>query len=445
MQVFAQRRQRLIEKMGNGIAILQSAPVSGRNGDVEYDYRQSSDFYYLTGFDEPSAVAVISPHKEGQQFTLFVRPRNPEREIWDGPRAGIDGAKETYGADAAYDIAELDKRLPDLFLGAESLYYQAGTDSEFDSKIFGLMNRHIQQSRAVSSGPDKMVSLSALLNEFRLIKSAEEIDCLRQAADVSAKAHREAMRVAKPGLWEYQVEAVLEYTFRAHGSPRNGYPSIVATGEHSTILHYNTNRAQIQPGDLMLIDAGCEMDYYTADITRTFPVDGTFTKAQREIYEIVLDSQKAGVARCVEGSDILDVHNTCVKVLVEGLVSLGILEGTAEERIKDESFKRYYMHRTSHWLGMDVHDVGGYQQNGSPRPFAAGMVLTVEPGLYINRKDMDVPEEYRGIGIRIEDDILITEDGPVNLTEMAPKEVSEIEALCQSDSRFQEMVPALGD
>jgi Xaa-Pro aminopeptidase len=439
MNIHAQRRQRLILEIGDGVAIIPCKPAQIRNGDVEHEYRQDSDFHYLTGLEEPESVAIIAPHDPRGPFILFVRPRDPERAVWDGPRAGVEGAKSDHGADSAFPIEEFNGQLKSFFKDAPAVYFTPGRDAHFDSKVFDAMRTH-RKGRARHGGPDRMLDLDAILHPHRLIKMPEDITALRRAAEITAAGHREAMRVATPGRWEYQVEAVLECVFRAHGSPRNGYPSIVAAGLNATILHYNTNRQPMTDGDLLLIDAGAEFDHYTADVTRTFPVNGRFTGEQRAVYDVVLAAQKASIEACVVGAEFTHIHDVSVAVLTEGMVDLGLLKGNVDDLIESEAFKAFYMHRTSHWLGMDVHDVGLYAKDGADRHLEAGMVMTVEPGLYVG-ETASAEDRWRGIGVRIEDDILITEDGPVILTDLVPTDPEAVEALCQEESDYTASMP----
>ncbi|GMV41554.1 MAG: Xaa-Pro aminopeptidase 1 [Myxococcales bacterium] len=437
MEQFATRRARFMERMGSGIAVIPAASLTVRNSDVDHEFRQDSAFYYLTGFEEPDAVLVLRPGHSAP-FTLFVPPRDKEKETWTGRRAGPEGAKDHYGADAAFPLDALDAELAKLMEGADRLVYAVG--SPLDRRVLKAMRHHRTMPRSGAIGPDLIVEPASILDELRLRKSPDEIAALRQAADITSLGHREAMRVAAPGLWEYQVQAVMELSFRAHGSPRNGYPSIVAGGPNATILHYNTNRMLLRGGDLLLIDAGAEHGYLTADITRTFPVSGRFSGPQRDVYEVVLGAQKASIATCVAGGSFQASHDRALEVLVEGMVALGLLAGDTKELIAAEAYKPYYMHRTSHWLGMDVHDAGVYRRGTEWRTLEPGMVLTVEPGLYI-AEDAPVDERLRGIGVRIEDDVLITEAGPVVLTAMCPKELDDVERVCAEPSRFAPFLP----
>jgi len=422
-QTFAARRARLIKSMRGGAAVFGSGREVLRNGDVHYEFRQTSTFHYLTGFDEPDSVAVLRPGHE-QPYVLFVRPRDPEMEIWVGPRAGVDGAVADFGASAAYPIEELDTRLPQLLVEASTVYFSLGSDERLERLISAAVGRRRQAPNAVA----EIVDPAPLVAAMRLIKSAEEIRALQQAIDVTAAGFDAAMRGTVPGMYEYESQALLESEFRRLGSPRNGYPSIVAAGANACVLHYVTNRDRIEDGDLLLIDAGAEWDHYSADITRTWPVSGRFSKQQRAVYDIVLDAQEAGIAATKPGATLMDVHEATVDVLVRGLRSLGILKGRLDTIKKQGAYRPYYMHATSHWLGLDVHDAGGYRVGDRPIELRPGMVLTVEPGLYI-APTSDAPREFRGIGVRIEDDILVTRGGNRNLSAGIPKSVAEQEAI----------------
>lgn len=426
--MFEQRRQRLMQGMTDAVAIVFAAPEAIRNNDVTHSYRQDSDFYYLSGFEEMESVLVIAPHRDTERVTLFLRARDPEREIWDGARLGIDDAPKTLKIDAAYPIDELAKRLPDLLIGATRLYHTLGEPAR-DRLVLDAMKAARRARRQGHETVRDVLDPAPLLHEMRLIKSEAEIEGLRAAAQLAAEGHLLAMRASRPGLYEYQLQGIIEHEWRMRGSQRNAYGSIVGSGKNACVLHYHENERLMEEGDLVLIDAGCELAYQASDITRTWPVSGRFTAPQRTIYELVLAAQEAAIATCVVGSAFDDVHEAALKVLVEGMCRLGLLEGDAEACLKDESYKRYYMHRTSHWIGMDVHDVGAYFKAGSSRPLEAGMVLTVEPGIYISPTDTEAPEAYRGIGIRIEDDVLVTANGPDVLSAGAPKTVAELEAV----------------
>jgi Xaa-Pro aminopeptidase len=415
--------------MGGGVAILPTAPERTRNRDVLYAYRPDSDFYYLTHFPEPEAVAVLVPGRAHGEFLLFCRERNREKEIWDGRRAGLEGAREMYGADDAFPIDDIDEILPGLLENREKVFCSMGRNPEFDTRLMGWVNEVRGKARNGVHAPGEFVDLNHILHELRLIKSAEEIKLMRRAAKVSAAAHRRAMQACKPGKTEYEIEAELLYEFRKGGCEYPAYPPIVGGGANSCILHYRENNAELKKGDMLLIDAGGEFDGYAADITRSFPVSGKYTTEQREVYEIVLAAQKAAIAAVQPGKHWNEPHDAAVRVLTDGLVQLKLLKkGSVDAHIEDGSYKRFYMHRTGHWLGMDVHDVGDYKVHDDWRLLEPGMVLTVEPGLYIGEAD-DVPKGFHDIGIRIEDDVLVTRDGHDVLSADAPKEISEIEAL----------------
>lgn len=470
---FSSRRKRLADIVGtDGIAVVPAAVEQIRNDDVPHDFRQDSNFFYLTGFPEPDAVAVLAPGHDDGDYFLFVRPRDPEMEAWNGYRAGVEGAQKTYGADNAYPISELDEVLTRLMIGREALWYQSGNENQ-DSRITSIIQKaRSHRERYGGSVPGAIRDVSVELGEMRLIKSEDEQESLRKACQLSANGHREAMRFARPGLYEYQVQAHMEYSWRMAGARRNGYGSIVASGENACILHYVENDSLIEDGDLILIDAAAEVDGYSADITRTFPANGTFTAPQRAVYEVVLEAEKRGVAHSRPGSSMRAIHDLAKEILTEGMVDLGLLPLPVEESLAMNHFLQFYFHGTGHWLGMDVHDRGRYRHNGQPRPLEAGMTFTVEPGMYISpgkgeieltlleydaadwveRRILEgrasamakeeaakesaekithkVPEEFLGIGIRIEDDILITEDGAENMTSSVPIELDEVEALC---------------
>jgi len=429
LSTFAKRRRNVMQQMSGGVAILPTAPERTRNRDVLYAYRPDSDFYYLTHFPEPEAVAVLVPGRAHGEFLLFCRERNPEKEIWDGRRAGLEGARERYGADDAFPIDDIDDILPGLLENRDKVFCSMGRNPEFDSRLMGWVNEVRGKARNGVHAPGEFVDLNHILHELRLFKGVEEIRNMRRAAKVSAAAHRRAMQACKPGMNEYEIEAELLYEFRKGGCEYPAYPPIVGGGANSCILHYRENNAELKKGDLLLIDAGGEFDGYAADITRSFPVSGKYTAEQREVYEIVLAAQKAAIAAVQPGKHWNEPHDAAVRVLTDGLVQLKLLKkGSVDAHIEDGSYKRFYMHRTGHWLGMDVHDVGDYKVNDQWRLLEPGMVLTVEPGLYIGEAD-DVPKGFHDIGIRIEDDVLVTRDGSDVLSKDAPKEISEIESL----------------
>ncbi len=422
------RRQRVLEEMGSACMIIASTPVALRNNDVEHAYRQDSDLYYLTGFDEQESVLVLrdkEPH-----VVLFVRPRDPEREVWDGARAGVEGAVGEFGADEAFPIAELGSKLPELLENTARLYYRLGRDREFDSRVLDAIDKVRGRAKLGVWWPTEIVDSGTLLHEMRSIKSKDELDLMRRAVAITAEGHAAAMAAARPGMHEFEVEALLRSTFRKHGSERHAYEPIVGSGPNATVLHYHRNDRLMQDGDLLLIDAGSEYGYYASDITRTFPVNGKYSAPQREIYEIVLEAQHASIEATRPGATLEQVHEASVRVIAAGLLRLGILSGSLDEAIEKQSYKPYYMHRTSHWLGMDVHDVGIYYQAGKARPLEAGMVITVEPGIYIAADADAVPEQYRGIGVRIEDDVLVTVEGCSVLSEAIPKSVEDVERAC---------------
>jgi Xaa-Pro aminopeptidase len=412
------------------VAVISAAPVYVRNNDVDHEYRQDSDFFYLTGFEEPESVLVLD--LKGRKTILFVRPRDPEREVWDGPRAGVDGAKSVYGADEAFTVAELPEQLPKLLGGHRRLYYHLGADRDFDAKILEMIERIRTRVRTGVIAPSEIVDPGQIVHELRLYKQAEDLDTMRQAAGITREAHLLAMSGTKPGMHEYEVEAILLDTFRRHGSDRPAYGSIVGSGPNACILHYRANNRKMGPGELLLIDAGCEYGYFASDVTRTFPVSGTFSREQQAIYELVLEAQLAGIEATRAGQTLDAIHAKSVDVITRGLVRLGLLAGDPEKLIESEAYKPFFMHRTSHWLGMDVHDVGAYFVDGKARVLEPGMVLTVEPGIYIAKDYDKVPAEWRGIGVRIEDDVLVTSGDPEVLTAGIPKTVEEVVRACTS-------------
>jgi len=424
---YRQRREQLMAKIGNGTAIFRSAPMAVMHNDVEYNFRQDSDFFYLTGFDEPEAVAVLAPHHAEHRFILFVRPKEREKEVWTGYRCGVEGAKEIYGADEAYPIAELDEKLPQYLEKADKIYYRLGRDRNFNEKILYHWQRLMATYPKRGTGPTAIEDAGVILHSMRLVKSQAELELMRQAAAISVEAHNYAREIASPGRYEYEIQAEMERIFRLRGGTGVAYPSIVASGKNACILHYIENTRQMQDGDLLLIDAACAYGYYNADITRTFPVNGKFTGEQKTLYDIVLEAQKQAIAQIKPGNPYNAFHDTAVRVLTEGLVEIGILQGQIDDLIKEEKYKPFYMHRTGHWLGLDVHDVGVYQHGDSPQTLQPGQVLTVEPGLYIVPQTQPaegqpaIDPRWEGIGIRIEDDVLVTETGHEILTAGVPK------------------------
>jgi len=424
-----QRREEFMSRIDGGVAVFVSAPVATRNDDVEHEYRQSTDLYYLTGFEEPGAVAVLSADDE-HPFVLFVQPKDREREVWNGRRVGVDGAVADYGADAAYSNEKLDEELPRLLGQADRIYHRWGVDHAFDVRLIKLMPRFRRERQRNGKGPTAIVDPSEVLGEMRLIKTEQDLELLRRAVEISCDGHLAAIRSLRPGVYEHEIEAVLRYVFRKNGSQRPGYPPIVASGHNSTVLHYTTNNRRIEEGDLLLIDAGTEFGYYTGDITRTFPASGSFTEEQASVYQVVLDAQLAAIEEIRPGADFYAPHNRAVRLLTEGLVRLGLLEGEVDKLIEEREYRKFYMHGTSHWLGMDVHDAGPYKVSpDADRKLEPGMVLTVEPGLYIAEDLEGIGERYKGIGIRIEDDVLVTPGGNEVLSARVPKTIEEIEGL----------------
>jgi Xaa-Pro aminopeptidase len=428
--VFAERRRQLLAALGpDAVAVFPAAPERTRSNDVEYRYRQQSDFYYLTGFAEPGALCVLQPGHPDHEYVLFVRPRDRERETWTGRRAGVEGAMIDYAADKAYPIDELEQHLLKWIGERDRFYCALAGDEAFARRAMGWFEHGRAMRQRTGSGPSGLLDARELVHEMRLLKSPAELDAMRRAAAISAEAHVGAMRAARPGGWEYEIEALIEYTFRRHGAAGPAYPSIVATGDNATILHYTSNDRQLGADELLLIDAGAEYDFYCADITRTFPTAKRFGGRQRDVYELVLAAQHAAIEAVRPGARFDEPHQQAVRVLAEGLVSLGILRDSVEAVIEQELFKPVYMHRTSHWLGMDVHDVGIYKRADGARVLEPGMVLTIEPGLYIAEFLDDIAPEWHGIGVRIEDDVLVTADGHEVLTAAVPKAMAEIEAL----------------
>lgn len=424
---FAERRQRVLAAIHPGVLVVASTPTAVRNATNEHPYRADSDLYYLTGFAEPDCLLVLSSVNE-PHYSLFVRDRNPEREAWDGPRAGPEGARNDYGADAAHPWKDLDEKLPELLTNVRRLYYRVGRNRGTDDRIFAAIDRVKAKAKNRVWWPTELFDPSVILQELRLRKTDAELALMQRAIDISAAAHCRAMASARPGMFEYEVEASLFQSFRAQGAGRLAYETIVASGPNATVLHHIKNDRQIQPGDLVLVDAGCEYDYYASDITRTFPIDGKFSSAQERVYELVLSAQLEAIAEVRAGATLDRVHHAALGVLVRGLIELGVLEGDVEEIIEKKLHEPFYMHRTSHFLGMDVHDVGWSYVEGRPRELEAGMVITVEPGLYL-RNDPKIPEPYRGIGVRIEDDVWVTQDGSVVLSAAVPKAVGELARL----------------
>ncbi|MEN6585858.1 MAG: Xaa-Pro aminopeptidase [Sulfuricella sp.] len=427
VQVYQQRRLRLAAAMGAGVAVIPTAPERVRNRDSHFPYRFDSYFHYLTGFSEPEAVLVLLSGNPAKSI-LFCREKNLEREIWDGFRHGPEGAKEALGFDEAYPIAQLDEMLPKLLADQPSLFFHLGADSAWDARAVGWLNSVREQVRSGITAPGAIQDVRALLDEMRLVKDAAEIATMRRAGEISAAAHIRAMQQTRPGRNEFEIEAELLHEFRRHGAQAPAYTSIVAGGANACVLHYVFNDAPLKDGDLLLIDAACELNGYASDITRTFPVNGKFSAAQKDVYELVLAAQAAALFHVKPGNHWNQPHESALKVLAQGFIDFGLCHGSLDEVLEKESYKQFYMHRTGHWLGMDVHDVGEYKQSGEWRTLKPGMVLTVEPGCYIRPAD-NVPEQFWNIGIRIEDDAAGTDDGCELLSAGAPKTVAEIEAL----------------
>jgi Xaa-Pro aminopeptidase len=431
--VFAERRQKLLDSMGpDAVLVLIGARLAVRSADTEFPFRQDSDFWYVTGFDHPDAVAILST-RDAPTFTLFVQPRDRAAETWTGYRPGVEGAIADYGADAAHPRAELHEKLPDLLRGARRIHHTLGRDAEIDQLIVDLQEQIRRQSRGGLLPAEAIVDPRLVLHEMRLHKSDEEIALMQRAADISLEAHHAAARLARDGRFEYELEAELARVFRARGGAGPAYGSIVGGGVNATILHYIRNDQPLSSGDLVLIDAGVELEGYASDVTRTYPVDGKFEPAARDVYEIVLAAQLAAIEASGPGRTLPEIHDAALRVLCEGLVTLGILEGGVDQIIETEAYKPYYMHGTSHWLGLDVHDVGAYVKRddsgeAKPRRLEKGMAYTIEPGLYIAADDPKAPAALKGLGVRIEDDVVVTEDGILNLNRDIPKTVDAIEA-----------------
>lgn len=433
MTEYAKRRKQLMQQIGpSSLLILPAAPIAMRNGDYDYPYRQNSDFFYLTGFEEPEAVMILAPKRKNGEFVLFNRVKDRDKEIWEGIRAGQAGARKNFGANEAFPISELEDRLPELLEGRTEVHYSLGLCKIFDNILLKAVNKIRGKIRNGIQSPLAFVDITNTLHEMRLIKSPEEIKLMRKAAAISVDGHLRAMKTCKVGMKEYQLEAELLYEFQKQGARFPAYTSIVGSGANSCILHYNTNNKTIKDGSIVLIDAGCEYHNYASDITRTFPANGKFTPEQRAIYEIVLEAQLAGIKAIKPGAPWPIVQEVMVKIIVKGLRDLDLLKGNLKEIIEKQSYFKFYMHKSGHWLGLDVHDVGRYKINGKWRKFQPGMVLTVEPGIYISSDIPGVPERWHDIGVRIEDDVLVTSRGHEVLTQRLPKEVDDIEALMEN-------------
>jgi len=430
LEIYQQRRRAFMERMGpNAVAIVPAAPIAVRSNDVDYTYKQDSDLLYLTGFPEPEAVCVLTPGHAREEFVMFVRPRDLERETWTGRRAGVEGALQIFGAQAAYPIDQLEARINDYAGERDQLYYVFGRDAALNQRVTSWLQRWRQMRPRSGSGPMATLDPGEIVHELRLLKSDVEVERMRRAIAISAAAHHAAMGSTRDAMYEYEIEALLDYTFRRHGASGPAYPSIVAGGENATILHYTNNDQCLRAGELLLIDAGAEYDGYCADVTRTFPIGPRFSPAQRAIYELVLQAQLAAIAVIRPGARVDEPHSRAVEVLVDGLLRLGLLQGDPQEIISKETYKPFYMHRTGHWLGLDVHDVGKYKLEGNARLLEPGMVLTVEPGLYFGAGCPDVDAKYHGIGVRIEDDVLVTRAGHEVLSAAIAKTPDEVEAL----------------
>jgi len=428
--IHRRRRDDLLRQLGDGIAVVPTAPHQTRNADVKFPFRPDSDFYYLTHFPEPEAVAVLAPGRADGEFILFCRARDADREAWDGPRFGLEGAREKFGADAAYAIDELHARMPKLLENRARVFAHMGKYADFDADLLGWLGDIRERGRAGVSAPGEIVHLGRALHEMRVIKKKDEAQLMRRAARITAAAHLRAMQVAAPGKFEYQIQAELECAFRLAGSEWPAYPSIVASGPNACILHHTANDRRMESGDLLLIDAGAEVDCYAADVTRTFPVSGKFTGAQRAVYEVVLAAQKAAIDAVRPGAALNAYYAAANAALTDGLIDLGLLTGARDELLEKDAARRFGMHRAGHFLGMDVHDVGDYQIDGEWRLLEPGMALTVEPGLYI-KPARDIDSRWHNIGVRIEDDVLVTRTGNEVLSADAPKEIADIEAACR--------------
>ncbi len=430
--MYAERRERFMKAMGGGVAVIRTNPLATRSNDTDYPYRPDSTFWYLTGFREPDAVAVLCPDHSDHRFVLFVNPKDPAREVWTGRRAGVEGVLAHYGVDAAFPLDKIDEILPSYLENEPKIYFAVGRDSAWDARVLQWRRQVQAKVRQGISAPDDILDVSTIANEMRLFKSPGEIDRMRRAAEIGAEAHREAMKITRPGVNEYELQAVIEYIFRRRGAQGSSYNPICGSGENTCILHYNDNDRRIADGVFVLIDAGCEFEGYASDITRTFPSNGVFTPDQRALYNVVLEAQQACIDLVRPGVTFMAVHELSIRIMTEGMIRLGILEGPVEKAIADETYKRFFMHKTSHWLGMDVHDVGKYKIGDEWRALQPGMVLTVEPGIYIAAGSEGVDPRWYDMGIRIEDDVLVTAEGHEVLSKDVPKTVEEIEALMRS-------------
>ncbi|HET6410437.1 MAG TPA: aminopeptidase P N-terminal domain-containing protein [Anaeromyxobacter sp.] len=432
-EVYRARRARIFDAMdrnGGGVLLLPAAEEKLRNADSEFSFRQDSDYAWAVGLDEPTGCALFLARGGERKLVLFVRPRDREKEIWNGVRAGVEGAREVYLADEAYLVSDMDAKLPGFLDGARTLWFRIGAEAAWDTRLSRILVELRAGARTGKRAPEAVVDVSRIVHELRLVKSPDEVTLLRRAAEITAEGHLAAMRDGIDGRREHQVQAEIEYAFRRRGGSGPGFGTTVAAGPNSTILHHRAGPGILRDGEVCLVDAGGEYEWYTADVSRTFPVSGEFTSPQRDLYVLCLAAQKEAVAAVRPGATLEAVHDGVVRRITEGLIGLGLLNGKVDERIADKAFRKYYMHRTGHWLGMDVHDPGDYQVDGKPRVLSPGMVVTVEPGIYVPVDDETAPLGMRGVGIRIEDDVLVGETASVNLTEAIPKEIAEVEAAC---------------
>jgi Xaa-Pro aminopeptidase len=435
MHSFQERRARALAAFSDGTAVIPSGRTIPRNGDSSYPFRQQSDFYYLTGFNEPDALLVLAAGHPEHRSVLFLRRRDRSQEIWDGKRLGVENAVETLGVDAAFPIDELAQRLPEYLADARVLHYAIGNDPAMDRTVQTAMEEARAKTRRKGRAPRSIVEPSLVLDEMRLHKGDGEIATMRRAAEITRAGHVAGMRATRPGSYEYEIQAVIESAYRSGGAQGLAYESIVAGGDNATTLHYVSNRDVLAAGTLLLVDSGCELDCYATDVTRTWPVDGRFTPEQRAIYDVVLAAQIAGIERVRPGVPRTEFLDAAVRVITEGLIELGLLTGSLDENLERQTYRDYYMHGTGHWLGLDVHDAGAYRdESDAAVRFRPGMVTTVEPGLYV-RRDLDCDDRFKGIGVRIEDDVLVTPDGNENLTAAIPKGIEELEAIAGADVR----------
>jgi Xaa-Pro aminopeptidase len=435
MQIYRERREQLLNSLRGSAAVIPSARILPRNSDTDFPFRQNSDFFYLTGFDEPDAILVLAPEHPEHRSVLFLRKLDRAKEIWNGKRLGVERAVEHLGVDAAFPIDEFADRVPEYLRGAQSLHYALGADEAADRTIHEAIAIARARTRNGGRAPLSIADPGTILHEMRSIKSEAELATMRRAAEITRAGHVAAMRATVPGLHEYELRAIMEFEYIRGGAQGVAYESIVASGDNATILHYVTNRDRLEPGTLLLVDSGCELDFYASDVTRTWPVDGRFTPEQRAIYDIVLAAQEASFAKVAPGIPRNEFHDIAIRTIVAGLIDLKLLSGTVDENVENERYRDYYMHGTGHWLGLDVHDAGRYRDDADkPVAFAPGMVTTVEPGIYVQR-DLDCDERFKGIGVRIEDDLLVTAGGHENLTAAIPKSVDELEALVGSGAR----------